>query len=121
MSIYKQALTIKDNRSFVQYALSGSVRRAGDRVRITACLTEGATGHQIWSEQYDHVLDDIFQVQDEVSQKIVHMLVGKIERSDRERSLVKETDNLTAYECVLQGRYYFNDWHSNDDCCYWAT
>jgi len=103
------------NKLGVQYALSGSVRRAGDRVRITACLTEGETGHQIWSEQYDHVLDDIFQVQDEVSQKIVNMLVGKIERSDRERSLVKETDSLTAYECVLQGRYYFNDWHGSEE------
>lgn len=99
----------------VQYALSGSVRRAGDRVRITASLTEGETGHQIWSEQYDHILDDIFKVQDDVSQKIVTMLVGNIERSDRERSMRKETDSLTAYECVLHGRYYFGDWHGSED------
>ena len=99
----------------VQYILNGSVRRAGDRVRIAASLSEGNTGHQIWSEQYDHVLDDIFQVQDEVAQSIVTMLVGKIKQSDRERSLQKETDNLTAYECVLQGRYYFGDWHGSAD------
>ena len=99
----------------VQYALSGSVRRAGDRVRITAGLIEGETGHQIWSEQYDHVLDDIFQVQDEVAQKIVTKLVGKIERSDHERSLRKETDNLSAYECVLHGRYFFHDWHGSEE------
>ena len=95
----------------VQYILNGSVRRSGDRIRVSASLSEGGTGHQIWSEQYDHVLDDIFQVQDEVAQRIVTMLVGKIEQSDRERSLQKETDNLSAYECVLQGRYYFGDWH----------
>ena len=99
----------------VQYALSGSVRRVGDRVRITAGLIEGETGHQIWSEQYDHVLDDIFQVQDEVARKIVTKLVGKIERSDHERSLRKETDNLSAYECVLHGRYFFHDWHGSEE------
>jgi adenylate cyclase len=99
----------------VQYILNGSVRRAGDRVRVAASLVEGGTGYQIWSEQYDHVLDDIFQVQDEVAQRIVTMLVGRIEQSDRERSLQKETDNLTAYECVLQGRYYFGDWHGSAD------
>ena len=99
----------------VQYALTGSVRKAGDRVRITASLTEGETGLQIWSEQYDHVLEDIFQVQDEVAQKIVTMLVGNIERSDHERSLSKETDNLTAYECVLHGRHFFHDWKGSKD------
>ncbi len=99
----------------VQYILNGSVRRAGDRVRVSASLSEGDTGHQIWSEQYDHVIDDIFQVQDEVAQRIVTMLVGKIEQSDRERSLQKETDNLSAYECVLRGRYYFGDWHGSAD------
>ncbi|MDH3378333.1 MAG: adenylate/guanylate cyclase domain-containing protein [Gammaproteobacteria bacterium] len=99
----------------VQYILNGSVRRAGDRVRVLASLVEGSSGHQIWSEQYDHVLDDIFEVQDEVAQKIVTMLSGKIEQSDRERSLHKDTDNLTAYECMLRGRYYFGDWHGSED------
>ena len=99
----------------VQYILNGSVRRAKDRVRVLASLVEGSSGHQIWSEQYDHVLDDIFEVQDEVAQKIVTMLAGKIEQSDRERSLHKDTDNLTAYECMLRGRYYFGDWHGSED------
>ena len=99
----------------VQYALTGSVRRAGDRVRITASLIEGKTGLQVWSEQYDHVLDDIFNVQDEVAQKIVTMLVGNIERSDHERSLDKETDELSAYECVLHGRHFFHDWKGTEE------
>ncbi|MGI9316271.1 MAG: tetratricopeptide repeat protein [bacterium] len=99
----------------VQYALTGSVRKARDRVRITASLVHGGTGHQIWSGQYDHVLDDIFQVQDEVAQKIVTMLVGNIERSDHERSLSKETDYLSAYECVLHGRHFFQDWNGSEE------
>lgn len=99
----------------VQYALTGSVRKAGDRVRINASLIEGEAGQQIWSEQYDHVFEDIFKVQDEVAQKIVTMLVGKIERSDHERSLSKETDNLSAYECVLHGRHFFHDWKGSED------
>jgi len=103
------------NKLGVQYALTGSVRKAGDRVRITASLIEGETGLQIWSEQYDHVLDDIFQVQEEVAQKIVTMLVGNIERSDHKRSLSKETANLTAYECVLHGRHFFHDWKGSKD------
>jgi len=99
----------------VRYALEGSVRRAGDRVRITARLTDGETGNQIWSERYDRDLDDIFEVQDDVAQRIVVMLAGKIEKSDRERALRKETDNLSAYECVLRGRYFFGDWHGTKD------
>ena len=99
----------------VQYVLEGSVRRAGDQLRVTAKLIEGATGHQIWSERYDRVLNDIFEVQDEVAQKIVAMLAGNIERSDRERSMHKETANLSAYECVLRGRHFFGEWHASED------
>ncbi|UCH41332.1 MAG: adenylate class-3/4/guanylyl cyclase [Gammaproteobacteria bacterium] len=102
------------NRLGVNYALSGSVRRAGDRVRIVATLVDGESGRQVWSETYDHVLDDIFEVQDEVAQKIVATLVGKIERADLERSLHKEAD-LSAYECVLRGRHYFGDWKGGEE------
>ena len=98
-----------------QYALAGSVRKAGDRVRITTSLLEAESGQQIWSEKYDHVLDDIFEVQDEVAQKIVSMLVGNIERSLHERSLVKEIHDLSAYECVLHGRHFFHDWKGDKD------
>ena len=99
----------------VDYALGGSVQRAGNRVRITASLIEGKTGRQIWSDQYDHLLNDVFKVQDDVAQKIVTMLVGNIEHTDREHSLRKNTDELSAYECVLQGRYFFRDWRGSED------
>ena len=115
--VAKQTMDVGEatRRLGVRFALSGSVRRAGDRAKITARLIEGETGHQIWSEHYDRVIDDIFQVQDEVAQKIVTMLVGNIERTDHERSLHKETDNLSAYECVLRGRQLFGDWYGTKD------
>ena len=102
----------------VQYVLEGSVRRGGDRVRVTANLIEGTTGHQVWSERYDRVLDDIFEVQDDVAQKIVVTLAGSIERADQARSLSKEASNLSAYECVLRGRHFYGEWgkgHDNED------
>jgi adenylate cyclase len=115
--VAKQTVDVGEatRRLGVRFALSGSVRRAGNRAKVTARLIDGETGHQIWSEHYDRVIDDIFQVQDEVAQKIVTMLVGNIERTDHEHSLHKETDNLTAYECVLRGRQLFGDWHGTED------
>lgn len=115
--VAKQTMDVGEatRRLGVRFALSGSVRRAGNRAKITARLIEGETGHQIWSEHYDRVIDDIFQVQDEVAQKIVTMLVGNIERTDHEHSLHKETDNLSAYECVLRGRQLFGDWYGTKD------
>ncbi len=95
----------------VRYVVEGSVRRVGNRVRITAKLIEGATGHQIWSERYDRILDDIFAVQDDVAQKIVVMLTGKIEQADRNHTLKKGTSELSAYEYVLRGRHFLKDNH----------
>ena len=102
------------SRLGAQYALDGSLRRAGDKIRITARLIEAESGHQIWSERYDRVIEDIFDLQEEVAQQIVGLLVGKIEHSDHERSMRKETGNLSAYECVLQGRYLLDDWHGEE-------
>ena len=94
----------------VNYALSGSVRISGNRVKITVRLTEAKSRYQVWSEQYDRVLDDIFCLQEEVSQTILHMLVGNIERTVAEQSLRKDARNLSAYEFVVRGRKYFGDW-----------
>jgi adenylate cyclase len=99
----------------VSYALSGSVRISGNRVKITARLTEAKSRYQIWSEQYDRVLDDIFGLQEEVSQTILNMLVGNIERTVVEQSLRKDARNLSAYEFVLRGRKYFGDWTGSRD------
>ena len=94
----------------VSYALSGSVRISGNRVKITVRLTEAKSRYQIWSEQYDRVLDDIFDLQEEVSRTILNMLVGNIERTATEQSFRKDTRDLSAYEFVLRERRYFGDW-----------
>jgi adenylate cyclase len=94
----------------VQFALGGSIRKSGERVRIIATLYASQGNQQIWSESYEHFLHDIFRVQDDVALRIVGMLVGKIEQSNQIQTAKKGTDELTAYECVLRGRHYFGDW-----------
>jgi adenylate cyclase len=88
----------------VRYVLEGSVRKAGARVRITAQLIEAATGHHLWAERFDRDLADIFEVQDEVTSRIVVTLAGKLQESERRRARSLQTENLEAYDCVLRGR-----------------
>ena len=90
----------------VRYILEGSVRKAGDKVRITAQLVEAATGHHLWAERYDRALEDVFAVQDEVTRKIVATLAGKLDSTERRRarSASERTGNLEAYDLVLRGR-----------------
>jgi TolB-like protein/class 3 adenylate cyclase/tetratricopeptide (TPR) repeat protein len=88
----------------VRYVLEGSVRKAGARVRITAQLIDAATGHHLWAERFDRDLADIFEVQDEVTSRIVVTLAGKLEESERRRARSLQTENLEAYDCVLRGR-----------------
>ena len=111
--------TLKTNESAsrlgVQYILEGSVRRDENRVLITVKLIDGGTGYQIWSDRYDRILDNVFEVQDEVALRVVTMLIGSIERSGRECSMSKETRNLSAYECVLRGKYLLKDWRGSKD------
>ena len=83
------------------------MRRAGERVRITAQLIEAATGAHLWAERYDRSLDDIFAVQDEVAQTIVSTLVGRIEDARLQQSLRKPTASLAAYDCLLRGLAHF--------------
>jgi adenylate cyclase len=88
----------------VRYVLEGSVRRAGGRVRITAQLIDAATGHHLWAERFDRDLADIFEVQDEVTSRIVATLAGKLVEHERRRARGGQTENLEAYDCVLRGR-----------------
>jgi adenylate cyclase len=86
----------------VRFVVEGSVRRMGERVRISAQLIDAATGSQVWSEKFDHALEEIFSVQDRVVQTIVSTLVGRVEASDTERARRKPPLSLAAYECVLK-------------------
>jgi len=82
--------------------VEGSVRRAGDRIRITAQLIEASTGSHLWAERYDRNLDDIFAVQDEVVSKIVTMVPGHIDIANRIQSGRKPARDLKAYDLVLR-------------------
>jgi TolB-like protein len=87
----------------VRYVLEGSVRKAGNRVRITAQLIEAGTGGHLWAERYDRDLEDIFDLQDEVTQKIVAALEVKLTKGERQRRVQNETENLEAYDSLLRG------------------
>ncbi len=99
----------------VQYALKGSVRKSGNRVRVTVQLIEAKEGHQIWAESYDRVLEDVFEVQDDITQRIISTLAVRLEHSDRKRVSRKGDVNLTAYDCLLRGKKYFADFHCSKD------
>ena len=90
----------------VQYVVEGSVRRAGNRVRISAQLIEAETEKQIWAERYDQDLEDVFEVQDEVTRSIVAVLPGRIQEDIVDRAARKPTENMKAYEFMLQGKAY---------------
>jgi TolB-like protein/tetratricopeptide (TPR) repeat protein len=90
----------------VQYIVEGSVRRAGNRIRVTVQLVDAEVGNQLWAERYDRELKDIFEVQDEITSVIVNRLVGEISRQHYRRSLVKSSDTVNAYDHVLRALDY---------------
>lgn len=93
----------------VQKLIEGSVRKAGNKVRITVQLISATDGYHIWSETYDRNLEDIFEVQDEISRSIANKLRSNLSVAAHEQKLVNApTDNLEAYKKYLQGLYYWN-------------
>ena len=88
----------------VRYVLEGSVRKAEDRVRITAQLIDALTGHHLWAERYDRDLKDIFALQDEITIKIINALQVELTEGEHARLWRKGTDNLQAYLKSLQAR-----------------
>jgi TolB-like protein/class 3 adenylate cyclase len=88
----------------VRFALEGSIRKAGNRVRITAQLIDGATGGHIWADRYDRELADIFEVQDEVTREIVQALAPHLIDSGPPAKSRQPTQNLEAYDYFLRGR-----------------
>jgi adenylate cyclase len=91
----------------VRYVVEGSVRKAGNRVRINAQLVDATTGGHLWAERYDRELQDIFALQDEVTQKIVFALKIQLTPEEQARFRQAPTDNLEAYDYFLRGQAYF--------------
>jgi len=87
----------------VRYVLEGSVRKAGDRVRITAQLIDALGGHHLWAERYEKDLKDIFALQDEITMKIVTSLQVSLTEGETARMQAKGTNSLDAYLLFLQG------------------
>ncbi|HSB11477.1 MAG TPA: protein kinase [Blastocatellia bacterium] len=92
----------------VSTVLEGSVRKAGQRLRISAQLINVADGYHIWSERYDRQMEDIFDIQDEISLAITDVLKVKLLDAEKVSLLRRRTDNPEAYQIYLLGRYYLN-------------
>jgi adenylate cyclase len=91
----------------VSHVLEGSVRKAGGRVRINAQLIDGATGEHLWAERYDRDLEDIFKIQDEISQAIVEALKVKLLPQERKAIKQRGTNSAEAYNFYLLARQYW--------------
>lgn len=87
----------------VDNVLEGSVRRAGERLRVTAQLIDARTGYHLWSERYDRTTEDIFAIQDEISTRIVGALRLELTPSDRASLQITAPSSFTAYDCYLHG------------------
>jgi serine/threonine protein kinase/Flp pilus assembly protein TadD len=88
--------------------LTGSLRRAGNRLRITAQLIQTQTGHSIWAERYDRELKDVFEVQDEIARSISQALRIKLSPQEEKAIARKQTENAQAYDYYLRGRQFFH-------------
>ena len=92
-----------------RYVIEGSVRRAGDRVRVTVQLIDAETGHHVWAERYDRKIDDIFALQDEITERIAATVEPELERAERQRSISKQPSSLQAWDFYLRGISFLHE------------
>ena len=97
----------------VRFVLEGSVRKAGNRVRVTVQLIDAATGHHVWAERYDREMEDIFDLQDEMVQIVASALEPELSAFERERAVGKPPENLDAWE--LYQRALWCLWRFDND------
>src|SRR5205807_8504433 len=102
----------------VRYVLEGSVRKAANRVRITGQLIDATTGNHIWADRFDGGLGDIFDLQDQVAERVVGAIAPAVEKAEIERAKRKPTESLDAYAIYLRGLarlYQFGNRQANDE------
>ncbi len=99
----------------VRYIVEGSVRRAGDRVRVTVQLIDSETGNHVWADRYDRKFVDIFDLQDELTQAIVATLPGRLQLAEENRIRRKPPQQMAAYDYVLAGRIHHHRVTSEDN------
>jgi len=92
----------------VRYILEGSVRRAGQRVRITGQLVEAETGNHLWAERFDRDMADIFAIQDEITQSVVGAIEPEMLLIDGKRAFRKSVGNLDAFDCCMRAMWHFS-------------
>ena len=95
--------------------MEGSIRKSGNRVRVTAQLIDSRDGTHVWANKFDRDLEDIFAVQDEVVRIISATLMEKVHHADQELARRKAPSNLKAYDCVVLGLNYFYKWTAQDN------
>jgi len=98
----------------VRYVVEGSVRRAGEQVRINVQLINAATGHHIWAERYDGKMTDIFALQDQINRKIISTIEVKLTAVEKSRIARKETNNVKAYDAFLRGWEHYKQMTPED-------
>ncbi len=98
----------------VRYVVEGSVRRGGNRVRVTAQLIDALDGKHLWAERYDRELEDIFAVQDEVTQAIVSTIEPHLASTERQRARRKPTESLGAWECYQRALWHLYQYRQED-------
>jgi len=94
----------------VRYILEGSVRKAGNNLRITAQLIDALSDIHLWAEKYSGTLDNVFDIQEQVSQAIVYALKLKLNSQEKERITIKPTRNVQIHECYLKAKYEIYIW-----------
>jgi TolB-like protein/class 3 adenylate cyclase len=87
----------------VRYVLEGSVRKAGSRVRITGQLIDATNGAHLWADRFDGALEDVFDLQDQITTSVVNAIAPKLQQAEIERARRKPTESLDAYDCYLRG------------------
>jgi len=92
----------------VRYVLEGSVRKSGNRLRITAQLVEATSGNHVWAERWDRDIGDIFEVQDEITERVVAAIEPQLYAAEHFRSQRKPPESLDAWECVVRALSYIS-------------
>jgi len=90
----------------VAYVLEGSVRKAGNRVRVTAQLIDGGSGNHVWAQRYDRDLEDIFSVQDEITETLAGAIEPELGKAERERARTRRPDDLRAWDLCQRGLWH---------------
>ena len=97
----------------VRYVLEGSVRKGGDRIRVTGQLIEAETGNHLWADRYDRALEDVFAIQDEITESVIGCIQPEVYAAEHDRAKRKPPQSLDAWESFIRAMFLFSQ-HSNE-------